>query len=390
MKKLLKFAAPALVLILGVVIVQVLVAAKPEPEKNEDEARPISLYVDEVKAERVTIGVKTQGEVRPKTEIDLIPQVSGRIVAMSESFNEGAEFTPDSMLLKIDDTDYKLAAINAESRVAEAQTQLEREQATAVLKEEEWRDGRKNQEPTPFSLNLTQVAEAQAKLRSAEADLRKARIDLERTEIRVPFFGRVRERTVGIGQYVTAGTTVGRVFSIDIAEVRLPLTDGQLVELNLPLGYKADDPVSAPQVNFRANLGNHEFFWKGKIVRVDAAINQDTRLIYATAEVIDPYGLGATEGMPLAVGMFVIADIQGVSEQNAYVMPRMALRNQDTVYVINSDNQLEIRTVNVISTSEDQVMVSSGVSPGEHVVTSTLPNAADGMAVEPVFRESQG
>jgi multidrug efflux pump subunit AcrA (membrane-fusion protein) len=200
----------------------------------------------------------------------------------------------------------------------------------------------------------------------------------------------VRERYAGIGQYVTAGSKVGRVFSIDIAEVRLPLTDSQLVELNLPLGYKADDRLEAPQVRFRATLGNRDFFWQGQVVRVDAAINQDTRLIYATAEVIDPYGLGATEGMPLAVGMFVSAEIEGVSEQSAYVMPRLALRNQDTVYVINADNRLEIRTVNVLSTSEEQVMVTSGVSPGEHVVTSTLPNAAEGMAVEPVFREAQG
>jgi len=389
-KKILKFSAPVLVLVAGFVIIQVLIAAKPEPETKDEEARPISLYVDEVKAEKVTIGVKTQGEVRPKTEIDLIPQVSGRIVAMSESFNEGAEFGPDTLLMKIDDTEYRLAVIQAEARVAEAQTALEREQATAILKEEEWRGGRKGQEPTPFSLNLTQVAEAEAKLLSAKADLTKAQIDLDRTEIRVPFYGRVRERYAGIGQYVTAGSKVGRVFSIDIAEVRLPLTDSQLVELNLPLGYKADDRLEAPQVRFRATLGNRDFFWQGQVVRVDAAINQDTRLIYATAEVIDPYGLGATEGMPLAVGMFVSAEIEGVSEQSAYVMPRLALRNQDTVYVINADNRLEIRTVNVLSTSEEQVMVTSGVSPGEHVVTSTLPNAAEGMAVEPVFREAQG
>lgn len=269
MKKLLKFSAPVLVLVAGAAIIGVLIAAKPEPEKKDEEARPISLYVDEVRAEQVTISVKTQGEVRPKTEIDLIPQVSGRIVAMSESFSEGAEFTPDSMLMKIDDTEYQLAAIRAEARVAEAQTALEREQATAKLKADEWREGRKDQAPTPFALNLTQVAEAEAKLLSAKADLRKARIDLERTEIRVPFYGRVRERYAGIGQFVTAGTKVGRVFSIDIAEVRLPLTDSQLVELNLPLGYKAEDLLAAPRVSFRATLGNREFFWQGKIVRVE-------------------------------------------------------------------------------------------------------------------------
>jgi RND family efflux transporter MFP subunit len=227
-------------------------------------------------------------------------------------------------------------------------------------------------------------------LLSAKADLRKTRLDLERTEIRVPFYGRVRERHVGIGQFVTAGTVVARVFSIDIAEVRLPLTDSQLVELKLPLGYMAEDPLTAPRVNFRAALGDREFFWQGHIVRIDAAVNKDTRLIYATAEVIDPYGLGATEGMPMAVGMFVSAEIEGVEEQAAYVMPRLALRNEDKVYVINAENHLEIRTVKVLSTSEDQVMVTSGVSQGEHVVTSTLPNAVDGMDVEPVFRESTG
>ena len=389
MKKILKFMAPLLVLVTGFVIVQVLVAAKPEPEKKAEETRPISLYFDEVQSKVVTISVKTQGEVRPKIEIDLVPQVSGRIVALSENFNEGAEFVPDTMLLKIDDTDYRLAVIHAEARVAEAQTELERQLATARIKEEEWRDGRSRQEPTPFALNLTQVAGAEARLRSAQADLQKTRLDLQRTEIRVPFHGRVRDRYAGIGQYVTAGTPVGRVFSIDTVEVRLPLTDSQLVELNLPLGFTAEDITEPPVVAFTAGMGNREYQWRGHIVRVDAAVDPRTRLIYATAEVTDPYGLAATDGMPLAVGMFVSAEIESVAERVAYVMPRLALRNQDKVYVINADNRLEIRTVTVLSTSEERVLVAGGVVPGERVVTSTLPNAVDGMEVEPVERRAQ-
>lgn len=390
MKKLLRIAAPLLVLITGFLVVQGLVAAKPEAEKKDEEVRKISLYVDSVLSEQVVVAVKTQGEVRPKMEIDLVPQVSGRIVAMSEQFSEGAEFVPNTMLLKIDDADYQVAVVRAEARVAEAQTNLERELATAEIKEEEWRDNpRKEQEATDFALNLTQVAQAEAMLRSAKADLNKAKLDLARTEIRVPFHGRVRTRNVGIGQYVSAGMPMGRVFSIDTVEVRLPLTDAQLVELNLPLGFMASEAGTSPVVTFSATLGNREYRWEGSIVRIDASIDQETRLIYATAEVRDPYGLSANEGMPIAVGMFVNAEIEGVAEQSAYVMPRLALRNRDKVYVINENNELEIRTVEVLSTSEERVLVTSGVAEGDRVVTSPVPNAVDGMAVEPLFRNAQ-
>lgn len=389
MKKLFRLAAPLLVIITGFLVVQGLVAAKPEPEKNDEEVRKISLYVDSVQSEKVVVAVKTQGEVRPKTEIDLIPQVSGRIIALSDSFSEGAEFAPNTLLLKIDDSDYQVAVVRAQARVAEAQTALERELATAEIKEEEWRDKSKEQDPTNFALNLTQVAQAEAMLRAAKADLDKARLDLARTEIRVPFHGRVRDRNVGIGQFVTAGMPMGRVFSIDVVEVRLPLTDTQLVELNLPLGFTALEESDAPVVNFSATLGSREFSWEGQIVRIDASIDENTRLIYATAEVRDPYGLAASEGMPIAVGMFVNAEIEGVAEQMAYVMPRLALRNKDKVYVINEDNELEIRTVEVLSTSEDRVLVVSGVIAGDRVVTSPVPNAVDGMAVEPLFRNAQ-
>lgn len=390
MKKFFRTLAPVLVLVAGFLIVQGLVAAKPEPEKNDEEIRKLSLYVDPVRSESVRVAVHTQGEVRPKMEIDLIPQVSGRIVAISEQFADGAEITPNTLLAKIDDADYQVAVVRAEARVAEAQTAMERELATAKIKEEEWRDNpNKDQEATDFALNLTQVEQARAQLRAARADLDKARLDLARTEIRVPFQGRVRERQVGIGQFVTAGMPIGRVFSIDTVEVRLPLTDTQLAELNLPLGFTAYDPASAPVVQFGANLGSHEYSWEGRIVRIDASIDEDTRLIYATAEVQDPYGMAVQDGMPMAVGLFVSAEIEGVAEQVAYVMPRLALRNKNTVYVINENNELEIRTVDILSTSEHRVLVTSGVADGERVVTSPVPNAVDGMAVEPLFRDAQ-
>jgi RND family efflux transporter MFP subunit len=389
MKKLLKIIAPVLVLGVSIGLVQALNAAKPAPEKKEESQRIVSLYVDEVKSDMVTLSVQTQGEVRPKTEIDLITQVSGRIVAISGSFAEGAEFGPGTTLIKIDGTDYKLAVIRAEASVAAAQVAVERELANARIKEEHWLDKRNSGEPTPYALNKLQVAEARASLRAAEAGLQEARLNVARTEISVPFLGRVREKSVGIGQYVTAGARLGRVFSTATVEIRLPLTDTQLAELNLPMGFTAND-FDAPEVQFKAMVGRHEHFWTGHIVRINASVDQQTRLIYAIAEVDDPYGEGSDGGAPIAVGMFVSAEIAGVTSQSALVLPRMALRNADKVYVINDENRLEIRTVKILSTSDDTVLVTNGVEPGERVVTSTIPAAVDGMEVRAISRQKQG
>ncbi|WP_417450009.1 efflux RND transporter periplasmic adaptor subunit [Kordiimonas sp.] len=387
MRKILKFVAPVLVLAAGVGSVMVLAAAKEAPEKTEEVARPISLYVDEVRAENVVLSVRTQGEVRPKTEIDLVPQVAGRIISISDSFAEGAGFEPGEALIQIEDFDYQLTVTSAEARLAEAKVKLEQEMADARIKRKQWQDWVKDGEPTPLALNQPQVAEAQAKLRAAEADLDNAKLNLSRTQIKVPFKGRVLERTAGIGQYVTVGAKLGRVFATDKVEVRLPLTDRQLSELTLPIGFVASGE-NAPKVRLHASLGGNEHVWQGRIVRTHASVDQQTRLMYAVAEVQDPYGKTSEYGMPLAVGLFVAADIQGVQPQSALVMPRDALRSEDKVYVIK-DDKLEIRTVDVLSTSADQVIVTAGVVAGEKVVTSPVRGAHDGMAAVPITRSAK-
>jgi multidrug efflux pump subunit AcrA (membrane-fusion protein) len=162
-----------------------------------------------------------------------------------------------------------------------------------------------------------------------------------------------------------------------------------LVELNLPIGFMATGD-NAPLVNFKATVGNEDHFWQGRIVRINAAVDKQTRLIYATAEVSDPYVSAIPGSMPMAVGLFVSAEIAGVNPQSVFVMPRVALRNNDKVYVINDDSKLEIRTVDVLSTSEQRVLVTHGVLAGDRVVTSSIPAAVDGMEVQAINRLQQG
>ncbi|WKD50540.1 efflux RND transporter periplasmic adaptor subunit [Microbulbifer spongiae] len=387
--KYLRAAAPVLVLAVGFGVVQWMSAAKPAPEKKEEEQRLVSLLYTEAREESVLLTVTTQGVVRPHTEIDLTPEVSGRITHISASFAEGAGFKAGETLIQLDDANYRLALARAEAGVAQAQVLLLQAQAQASIKRQQWLSANPDKEPTPLQVNEPQVKEAEANLHSAKAELADATRNLARTRVKLPFRGRVIRRDAGVGQYVSTGTPLGRVFATDLVEVRLPLTDSQLMELGLPMGFVSSTAHPGPIVTLSAQVGQTQRQWRGHIVRTQAAIDQQTRLIYAIAEVRDPYGKGASDGVPLAAGLFVTAQAEGVQAHQALVLPREALRNADTVYVIDENNRLDIRTVEVVSTSENRVVVTAGLADGEKVVTSAIANAVDGMQVQPVTQLAQ-
>jgi len=383
-KKYLNAAAPVLVIALGFGAVQLLSASKPAPEKKEEEQRLVSLAYTEAREESVHLRISTQGEVRPHTEIDLTPEVSGRIVSISPSFAEGAGFEPGETLIQLDDSDYQLALARAEAGVAQAEVLLLQAQAAATIKRQQWLDLNPNKEPTPLQVNKPQVLEAEANLRSAKAELANAKLNLARTKIRLPFRGRVASREIGVGEYVTSSTVLGRIFATDRVEIRLPLTDAQLLELDLPMGFVSSKQSPGPSVTLSAQIGADMHHWTGRIVRTQAAVDQQTRLIYAVAEVQDPYGAGASNGTPLAVGLFVSAEAESTRARTAVVVPRQALRSADKVYVVDENDQLDIRTVDILSTSSRRVVIAGGLADGERVVTSAVANAVDGMQVQPV------
>jgi len=372
-----KVLPPVLVFVASIFIVNALVAAKPTPEKKPKEQRAVSLFVDEVIAQTVKLKVTSQGEVKPQTEIDLMAQVSGQVISVSKNFTEGSQFKAGDRLILIDDADYRLAVIRAQSQVAIAKVAVEKELANSKIKKAQWQRKNSKAQPSDYALNIPQIAQARAQLKSAQAELKAAELNLARTEIKAPFDGRVQNENVAIGQYITPATLLGHIFSTDIVEVRLPLTDSQLTELSLPMGFVASQ-YNAPVVTFTAGLGLVNKQWNGRIVRTNAAVDNQTRMVYAIAEVPKPY---ANKTTPLAVGLYVNAEINSHIMQNTLMFPRLALHNKDKVYVINDDDKLEIRTVKVLSTSKDFVHVASGVVAGEKVVTSTVPVVIEGMDV---------
>ena len=378
-KKLIKLLAPVAVLGITVLVFALLQSNAPEPEKRDDGPRPVTVFVDNVESDHVNLEVITQGEVRSRVSIDLVSEVSGRITDVSGEFMEGGSVAPGDTLVQIEPTDYELSLNQAEARVAEASVALELAVADADVARKQLR-GTPN--PSDLALKKPQVAEARAMLKAAEADLEQARINLQRTRVSLPFEGRIARTYVDLGQYVTVGTPLGRAFATDKVEIRLPITYDQLSALGVPIGFVAQPGQGLP-VTFTAKVAGREQQWQGELLRLDASIDTDTRTLYAIAEVEDPYGQNVSEsGMPLAVGLYVSARIQGQDMDNAIKIPRKALRAGDTVYVLNPQGQLEIRQVTVTHSSPEFAVIAEGLRAGEQLITSTIRNPIPGMLLE--------
>jgi len=375
--KTIRVIMPMLVIAASLAAYAILHAAKPEPEKTDEGARPISVHTAPVAREDIRLRVVTQGEVRARTEIDLVAQVGGRVIAVSREFTEGGKIVPGVSLLKIEDTDYRLALRQAEARVAEAQVRLDQALADADVARKQLRN---DPNPSRLALRKPQVAEAQARIKAAEADLEQAQLGLDRTDITLPFAGRLMETRVDIGQFIVPGTVLARAFATDIVEVRLPLDNSQLASLGLPIGYAAED--QGLPVTLSAAVAGQPQQWQGRLVRLDASIDPDTRMLYGMVEVESPYERNVSaNGMPLAVGLYVEATILGRELSDAYTVPSDALRAGNVVFLINADGRLDIKPVEVVHHSPSRAVISGGVSAGDQVITSPVRNPIKGMAL---------
>ena len=377
MKRHKKWILPATVLVVAYGVATVIRNSGPEIEVVTPEQQPLVVRTIEAQPERVRLTVNSQGEVNAEYMIDFASEVQGSIKKVARAFVNGGYFKAGDVLVEIDAIDYELARVRAEARVAEQIEALEIEKSEASLAAEGL-----------FPLREAQVASAEARVRSARADLAQAEADLKRTRITAPFDGRILFTQVDLGQNISKGQILGRLYSTDIAEIRLPLTDHQLRYLDLPFGARpTDDELDTP-VTLRATVGGRQAEWRGRLHRMEGAVDPDNRVWYAVARIEDPYGLNQPEQIaPLAVGLFVEAEIEGRSVDNVYRLPRSALRNNNNVLIADADNRLRRRTVEVLRTDFKSVLISDGLEAGDRVCVSPVEAFIDGLLVEIVPEE---
>jgi RND family efflux transporter MFP subunit len=373
-KKFFRFILPVSMIGLAIaaVVVMSIVAAGKRPPRQDTGQAAVLVEAVPARARSLNFVVESQGPVRPRTETTLVAEVSGRVVNVSPDFVAGGFFRKGEVLLEIDPSDYATAVKRAEAALASQRAQLADEQARSRQAIQDWKNLGKSGEVPDLVARKPQLADAEANVLAAEADLDKARRDLQRTRITVPYDGLVRSKRVDVGQFVGAGTQLGVTFSVDTAEIRLPLSSTDVAFLNLPRATDTD-LVDYPAVSLQATVAGETKTWEARLIRTEGVVDETSRVLYAVAEVVDPYGLlGERTQDELRMGTFVRAAIEGRYIENAVILPRFVLRNDNTVLVANEERELEVREVTVARAEPDEVYLTGGVSDGELVITTTL------------------
>ncbi|MEM8497028.1 MAG: efflux RND transporter periplasmic adaptor subunit [Pseudomonadota bacterium] len=381
------YLLPISVLLVGFAIVLFLANGKPPPKTQEPDA-PSALPVDTllVSPGQVTATVYTQGTVQARQAIDLVAEVAGKVISVDPQFVAGGYFAKDQTLLRIEPSDYEYAVAQARARVAEAEEQLATTRGQALQAKREWRElGSKT--ANDLFLRKPQLARAEAQLAAAQSQLRKARTDVRRTQLSVPFEGRVREIFANLGQYVAPAQRIANVYSTDTAEIRLPLTDRQLGLLDLSLRGTDLGGKAIPVVLIAQRAGK-QWQWNARLIRTEAAVDEKSRVVYAVAEVVKPYAYGSDESRPpLTVGQFVQAEISGRTLQSVVQIPREALRANDTVWLLASNSTLDIHEVKVEQYTSTHALISGLPRGAQEIIVSTIPLPVESMPLKAPERQ---
>ncbi|RTE87508.1 MULTISPECIES: efflux RND transporter periplasmic adaptor subunit [Gammaproteobacteria] len=370
---------PFVIILFALFILVVLSSMRPQPMRGQPPRPAVLVEVVEVEKKDETFVVDGYGTVNPRYQTQIVTEVSGRVVRISEKFVAGGFFQEGEVLLEIDPSDYEANLEDARANVARAQSSLATERALGRVAEAEWRSIEAGEIPE-LGLRQPQLASELANLRAAEAQLDRAERNLERTVVRAPFSGLLQAKQANLGQYLGVGTSIGMFYGTEVAEVRVPLTDYDLSFLDQQMINS--ETSAGPSVSVTAEVAGEFRSWQGHLVRTEGVLDPTSRVIYGVVEIQDPYNREhRTHETPLQFGRFVTANVEGVTVQGLIELPRHAINTNGEVWVVTEERLLERREVVSYRLDEQTVFVSSGLENGELVMTTQLDNPLPGMKV---------
>lgn len=355
---------------------------RPPAEIAEPAYQPVSVDVTEVVKEKLRIEVQAQGTVSPMRETSILSEVNGRIIETSPSFTVGGFVNKGDVLLRIDPRDYETNLLRAKAALKSAQSNLAQEKGRALVAEKEWqrlpKGTQKSQAAKELYLRKPQLDQAEAQMLAAQADLDTAEDNLERTIIRAPYDALIREKHGELGQFVAAGSPLAEIFSVEFAEIRLPIPQNKLAYLELP-DLTGDHEGSS--IDIYTDVGGEVKHWTAQLDRTEGVFDERSRVLYAVARIEDPYARHHPDRDPLRVGTFVNANIEGRELTDIVTLPRFVIRAGNNVWVVDDSGRLRNRQVTLLRTGGDLIYISDGLDNGDRVSLTLLDAAFDSSEV---------
>jgi RND family efflux transporter MFP subunit len=380
--KTLKLLAPVLILGGLVGIAALVFYNPPEADRRPGNIGPqLTVATRMISSAPYQVYLESYGTVQPRTRSQLLSQVSGQIISVNRRFRDGGFFEEGDVLLSIDPRDYEADVKISEAALMDARQVLAEEEARSEQAAYDWKRLGNEGEAPDLVLRIPQLLAAEARVISADSNFDKARLDLERTNVIAPFAGRILTKFVDVGQVVSNNARVADVYATDYVEIRLPLRDRDLAFIDLPESYRFRDvrEEDMPSVIVSSALVEEER-WAGKIVRTEGAIDDSARQLHVVAQIDDPFGYEGENKVPLKIGQYVTASIEGQIIPNAVVIPGSAIYQGSYAYVVD-EGVLQRRDIKIAWANDTESVIRSGLDDGDELVITPLGQVISGVRV---------
>lgn len=381
-----RIVLPFVILAASITVAVILVRNPTDIEETAAEVQPVAVRVVEAELGPALLAVHSQGKVQAAQQVNLSAPVAGPVSWVSPALESGGFIEAGQPLLRIDPSDFETAVARNRASVqqAEAELQFSRDNLGRM------RDLAERNLASQAQLQEAErsLAVAEARLTETQAGLRQSELDLQRTEITAPFTAIIESKDVELGQFVNRAQNVAVLYGADEVEVRVPLAIRQLGYLDIPLGLRGELAEQlAPDVELTGMYGGVQHQWRGKLVRIEAAIDEDSNSVQSIIRVKQPDRSARNDwssDIPLPIGLYVQAEISGRQVDDIITLPRNVIRNNNQVLVVDAENKMYFREVEILRLDESNVLVSGGILPGELICISPIQAVYDGMSVQPV------
>lgn len=375
----------ALIVLIGGAISFVLVLTGPETNPVDKPGSAKIVQTIPLVPQTRLVTVSAYGAVVPSRKVIIKPQVSGQAIWQSDAMTMGGRVREGDELIRIDPKDYELALAEVKADLEQARFEREVESGRQVIARREWNELQAdlNMDEVNQSLVLREphLRRAEALMEKATNDIETAELQLTRTVIHAPFNAMVVEESVEIGQLLNPGSEICELVGTDEFWIQVTLPFSDLKWIQLPNG---DQPGARATVHLDTGDGESGK-WKGEVLRLLSDLDPLGRMARLIVTVQDPLGIRATadKSLPLLLGSYVEVEITAGELENTLRIPRSALREGNSIWVVGNDDRLRIVPVDVLWPEKQTVLIANQVEPGDQLIVSDLRVALPGLEVAP-------